>query len=228
VPAENLHKFLHEWDHGPYAARLKAGAQVPYAARLYLLGTGDVVLVDEAGMAGTFRLDTLVAIAASRGAVVRLLGDDRQLSAVESGGALRLIVAQPGTPQLTRLYRFRDPAEAAATLQLRTGDTTAIGWYINNGRVRSGSHESMTQAAYAGWKADMLAGKTTLMAAGVGADVTALSAQARAERVTAGQVEKDGVTLRDGHPDRRRRLDRDPSQQPEAAGPRRPGLGQER
>jgi conjugative relaxase-like TrwC/TraI family protein len=199
VPAENLHKFLREHDHGPHATQLRAGAPVPYAARLYALAPGDVVLVDEAGMAGTFRLDRLVAIAAARGAVVRLLGDDRQLSAVESGGALRLIAAQPGTPQLTRLYRFRNPAEAAATLQLRTGDTTAIDWYLSNDRIRSGSRDRMTQAAYDGWKTDMLAGKTTLMAAGDSTDVTALSAQARTERVLAGQVEQDGVTLRDGN-----------------------------
>jgi hypothetical protein len=39
----------------------------------------------------------------------------------------------------------------------------------------------MTQAAYAGWKADMLAGKVTLMAAATNAVVTELSAQARAD-----------------------------------------------
>jgi hypothetical protein len=39
----------------------------------------------------------------------------------------------------------------------------------------------MTQAAYAGWKADMLAGKVTLMAAAINAVVTELSAQARAD-----------------------------------------------
>ena len=42
----------------------------------------------------------------------------------------------------------------------------------------------------------MLAGKLTLMAAADGADVTELSAQARADRVTAGQVEADGTRLR--------------------------------
>jgi hypothetical protein len=31
------------------------------------------------------------------------------------GGALRLIATQPGIPQLSALYRFRDPAEATAT-----------------------------------------------------------------------------------------------------------------
>lgn len=199
LPAENLHKFLHEWTSGPAAARLRAGAPVPWAARSFTLHPGDVVLVDEAGMAGTFQLDRLVTIAASRGATVRLVGDDRQLSAVESGGALRLIAAQPGTPELSTLHRFRDPAEAEATLQLRAGDSAAVDWYARSGRIRSGSREWMAHAAYAGWKLDMLAGKTTLMAAGDGADVSELAAQARADRVAAGQVEAEGVVLRDGN-----------------------------
>ncbi|HEX3961585.1 MAG TPA: AAA family ATPase [Trebonia sp.] len=107
------------------------------------------------------RLDQLTQIAASRGATVRLLGDDRQLPAVESGGALQLIATQPGIPCLTMLHRLRDPAEAAATLQVRAGDGVAVEWYASNGRVRSGSREAMTQAAYTGWKADMLTGKVT-------------------------------------------------------------------
>jgi ATPase subunit of ABC transporter with duplicated ATPase domains len=41
VPAENLHKFLHEWDRCPYAARLQAGSPVPYNARLYTLGPAE-------------------------------------------------------------------------------------------------------------------------------------------------------------------------------------------
>jgi conjugative relaxase-like TrwC/TraI family protein len=199
VQAENLHKFLHEWTAGPFAAKLRAGGKVPGRNRMFRLGPGDVVLVDEAGMAGTFLLDQLVQIASARGAVVRLLGDDRQLPAVESGGALRLVAAQPGTPHLNVLYRFRDPAEAAATLELRTGDAAAIDWYHQHGRIRSGSREQMAQAAYTGWKNDMLAGKTALMAAADGADVTELAAQARADRVAAGQVEPEGVRLRDGN-----------------------------
>jgi conjugative relaxase-like TrwC/TraI family protein len=197
--AENLHKFLHEWSSGTFAARLRAGGSVPPPAQVFALGPGDLVLVDEAGMAGTFALDQLTTIAAARGAVVRLLGDDRQLPAVESGGALRLIAAQPGTPELSVLYRFRDPAEARATLAVRAGDGSAIDWYAGQDRIRSGSREAMTQVAYEGWKTDMLAGKITLMAAGNGTDVSALSAQARAERVAAGHVEPGGVPLADGN-----------------------------
>jgi hypothetical protein len=199
LPAENLHKFLFEWTSGRAAVRLRSGGAVPAELRKFMLGPGDVVLVDEAGMAGTVLLDELVSIAVSRGATVRLLGDDRQLAAVESGSALRLIATQPGTPELTVLHRFRDPEEADATLRIRTGDGAAVDWYADRDRIRSGSRDAMTEAAYAGWKTDMLAGKTTLMAAGDGTDVTALSAQARTDRVIAGQVEVDGVVLRDGN-----------------------------
>jgi len=198
VHAENLHKFLYEHTRGRHAAWLRAGARLPATARPYVLHRGDVVLVDEAGMAGTFALDQLVQIAAHHGAVVRVLGDDRQLSAVESGGALRLIAHDVGAAELTTLYRFSDPAEAAATLKLRTGDASGLDYYLGRGRVRSGSREGMTEAAYAGWRADMLVGKTTLMTAASGSDVAALSAQARAERVDADQVETGGVPLRDG------------------------------
>jgi conjugative relaxase-like TrwC/TraI family protein len=198
-PADNLHKFVYEWTSGRLAGSLRSGHRVPSPMRMFALHPGDVVLVDEAGMAGTFLLDQLVQIAASQGATVRLLGDDRQLPAVESGGALRLIATQPRTPQLTVLHRFRDPAEAATTLKLRVGDGTAADWYAAHGRISAGSRDAMADAAYAGWKADMLAGKVTLMAAATSATVADLSARARADRVLAGQVEPTGAGLRDGN-----------------------------
>jgi ATP-dependent exoDNAse (exonuclease V) alpha subunit len=199
VRADNLHKFIHEYTAGPYADRLHAGLPVPPQAAMFALHPGDVVLLDEAGMAGTLILDRLVHIAAQRGAVVRLLGDYRQLGAVESGGALRLIATEAGAVELTTLYRFNDPAEADATLKLRIGDASGLDFYATNNRIRSGSKQAMIEGAYAGWKADMLAGKTTLMAAASGVNVTALAAQARDERIEAGQIEPDGVRLHDGN-----------------------------
>ena len=64
---------------------------------------GAVVLLDEAGMAGTRHLDWLTGYARERGAVVRLLGDPGQLSAVEAGGALRLLAGDGGAVELTDL-----------------------------------------------------------------------------------------------------------------------------
>ncbi|WP_194908993.1 MobF family relaxase [Catenulispora rubra] len=197
--AENLHKFLWEHTDGPYAAALRGGADVPRSRSGFVLRPGDVVLVDEAGMAGTMNLDRLVTLAASHGATVRLLGDYRQLGAVEAGGALRRIANEAGAVELTELHRFNNKAEAAATLKVRVGDGTGLDFYDTNGRIRAGSREAMVDAAYDGWRADMLAKKTTVISAAAGVDVVALSAKARADRVTAGQVEADGVVLRDGN-----------------------------
>ncbi|MFF1785619.1 MobF family relaxase [Kitasatospora sp. NPDC058243] len=198
-PAENLHKFLWEYTGGTYAGQLQRGENIPSSRAGFALNPGDVVLVDEAGMAGTLNLDNLTRIAAQRGATVRLLGDYRQLSSVEAGGALRLIAAVAGAVELTELHRFSDKAEADATLKIRVGDGSGLDFYFTNQRVVSGSRTAMIEAAYDGWKADMLAGRTTLISAASGADVTTLSARARDERVAAGQVEADGVLLRDGN-----------------------------
>ncbi|NED06421.1 AAA family ATPase, partial [Streptomyces sp. SID6648] len=67
--------------------RLHQGKRV---APEYQLSAGDVIVIDEAGMAGSKRIAAVVAEAQEAGALVRLIGDPFQLAAVESGGALRL------------------------------------------------------------------------------------------------------------------------------------------
>ena len=201
TPAENVHKFLYEHHHGTHAAALSTGQTqaLPASKRQFAVGPGDVILIDEAGMAGTPTLDRITAIATYHGASVRLLGDYRQLAAVESGGALRLIASDVGAVELSTLHRFSNPAEATATLQLRTGDTSGLTFYSDADRVNGGSAQAMTEAVYAGWSADIKAGKVSVMSAATNTDVTALSARARADRVAIGDVEADGIALHDGN-----------------------------
>ena len=45
-----------------------------------------LLIVDEAGKAGTLALDSVIATALVRGASVRLIGDDRQLASISAGG----------------------------------------------------------------------------------------------------------------------------------------------
>ncbi len=182
--AENLHKFLHEQ---------RTDARDPW----FRLTAGDVVLVDEAGMAGTLQLAEIVSLAERAGASVRLLGDPAQLASVEAGGALRLLEAEVGAARLDHLHRFVDPDEARATLLLREGDPSALGFYTSRDRIREGSRDAMLDAAYEGWADDVRRGLTSVLVAVTGDDVTALNARARAERVESGQVEPDGVLLSD-------------------------------
>jgi len=185
IRAENVHKFLHD-----------TAVDSPHRIRLHV---GDVVLVDEAGMAGTPNLDRLLTLVQGAGARLRLLGDDRQLAAVESGGALRLLAEEAGAVELDVVHRFTDPGEAAATLQLRTGDHRSLGYYQAHQRVHGGSLQDMTDSAYTAWLADVHAGKTSVLATTTTLDVTRLAARARVDRVTAGQVEPEGVTLHDAN-----------------------------
>ena len=197
VPAENVHKFVYE--HLLHGQPCGGGGRGRTSDAFFHVGAGDVILVDEAGLAGTRNLDTLRQIAERYGATIRLLGDHRQLSAVESGGALRLLATEVGAVELTHLHRFVNPVEADATRALREGDSAALDFYTEHGRIIGGSAEAMIEQAYNGWHTDMTAGQRTLMVASTSAGVTALSARARADRVTAGQVEHDGVTLHDGN-----------------------------
>ncbi len=177
------------------------------------LHAGDLVVVDEASMAGTLPLGRLVTAAATAGAKVILVGDERQLGAVPAGGAFRLLVGNGGCAALDELHRFRsewdpdaDPElvaawpdrgawEAQATLRLRTGDESVIDEYLAAGVVVGGARDDLRGQVYERWEADVAGGLTSLMISDRNTEVAKLSERARAARVQAGQVEPGGVAL---------------------------------
>ncbi|MFL6124248.1 MobF family relaxase [Actinophytocola sp.] len=162
------------------------------------IAAGDMLLVDEAGMADTRSLDMIREIAAEHGAVVRLVGDHRQLSAVEAGGALRLIYHDSGGVELTDVRRFTDPAEAEAVLQFRVGDPRSIDFYADHGRLFGGVRAVALDKLYEDWKADLAAGRVSIMMSDSADVVRELSARAQAERRANGSAELGGVELHDG------------------------------
>ncbi|MEV4868517.1 MobF family relaxase [Streptomyces syringium] len=180
--AHTLHSWLHQRD------RAAEGKTV---GKEFQLRSGDVVLIDEAGMAGTLLLDKILADATSAGAVVRLLGDPHQLTAVEAGGALRLIARAGGAVELDQLHRFRVDGEADASLVLRDGEDnrTAFTWYRDKGRIVAGDYEAMCDMVFAAWAKDLGKGLTSLMTAADTATVTALNLRAQAWHIKAGNVD---------------------------------------
>ncbi len=142
-----------------------------------------LIVVDEAGMAATGDLAAVTRFALDRGASVRLVGDDRQLASVAAGGVLRDIQATAGAVTLSELIRFRDQAEAAASLAIRAGDTTGIGFYIDHDRVHVGDLTTVTDSAYTAWAADRDAGRDAIMLAPTRELATALNIRARQDRL---------------------------------------------
>ncbi|WP_344771701.1 MobF family relaxase, partial [Brevibacterium ammoniilyticum] len=165
------------------------------------LQAGQLIIIDEASLAGTLALDEIAAHAQEVGAKLLLVGDPQQLTAVDAGGALGLLVRdRPDTPRLSELHRFRHDWEKHASLSLRLGETEAIDAYIGHDRVHDGDYDAILEHAYTAWQTDRDARKTSLLIAETGETVSALNARARADRIASRDVaDEPGVTLHDGN-----------------------------
>jgi hypothetical protein len=161
---------------------------------------GQLVIVDEASLAGTFALDELVGAARQAGSKIVLVGDGAQLGSVEAGEAFSLLVKDRRdlVPELTDVRRFRSEWEKAASIELRQGNQAVIDDYEGHGRITEGTREVLLDAIYAAWKNDVDAGKSSLMIAGDSTTVTELNARARADRVKDGTVSDEGLPMADG------------------------------
>jgi conjugative relaxase-like TrwC/TraI family protein len=114
---------------------------------------GQLVIIDEASLGGTVALDQITSLAAEAGAKVLLVGDFAQLQSVTAGGAFSLLVHdRVDTPELLDVHRFVHEWEKAASVSLRQGTRESIDLYNAHGRVRSGSAESIVDAAYEAWR----------------------------------------------------------------------------
>ncbi|MBR7502789.1 AAA family ATPase, partial [Mycobacterium tuberculosis] len=78
---------------------------------------GQLVIVDEASLAGTLSLDRITALAAEAGAKVLLVGDHAQLQSVTAGGAFSLLVHdRDDAPELVDVLPRRRAAQAQGGL----------------------------------------------------------------------------------------------------------------
>lgn len=161
---------------------------------------GTMLLVDEAGMSSTRELSEIVDLARQRGAVVRLLGDPRQVDAVESGGILRTIAEKWHCPELQTVVRFRDPEEAGASLLLRERDKKATEFYRAHERLHLGDTEMMQNEAVAKWAHDIKEGKDSLLLSDTNDSVRELNKQAQLFKQSLGALatQKESLTTHSG------------------------------
>jgi conjugative relaxase-like TrwC/TraI family protein len=185
---------------GPAAARIeRALARVRAEEHQWSLRPGQLLIVDEASLAGTLTLDTLTTQARAAGAKVLLVGDHLQLSAIDAGGAFGLLAATPHAVELRSLWRFTHRWEAHATRALRHGHSHVLSQYERHGRLHEGSGEVMLDAAYDAWHADRDHGSTALLIAADTATVTTLNQRAHDDQVAAGHVDpQHSLRLADG------------------------------
>ncbi|SDU77097.1 MobF family relaxase [Jiangella alkaliphila] len=184
IPTENTAKWWH--DHRTRGSTFTAG---------------QLVIVDEASLAGTLSLDRITAAAHRAGAKVLLVGDYAQLQSVDAGGAFSLLVHdRDDAPELFDVYRFTQRWERTASLQLRHANPDVIDTYLEHDRVLDGDTDAMVDAAYTAWRADTRAGKASVLITEARHSVTELNLRARTDLILDGTVTPatGEVALHDG------------------------------
>jgi AAA domain-containing protein len=157
-----------------------------------------VLVIDEAGMVGTRQLERVLSHAAEAGAKVVLVGDIKQLQAIEAGAAFRSIHERHGGAEIGEVRRQREDWQRDATRDLATGRTGhALEAYRSHGMV----HEAQTREQARGdlierWDRDRQSapGRSRIILTHTNDEVRALNEAAR-ERMRAASDLGDEVRL---------------------------------
>ena len=162
------------------------------------LGPGTVLVLDEASMVGTRDMAAVLGHAQAAGAKVIVVGDTRQLAAVDAGGGLRALADRLGAQRLTTNRRQHAGWERDALASLAAGRPgEALRAYRAHDRVTVvDTGMAARRAMVAGWWADVAThGITaTLLVAVRNTDRTELNRLARDVMRQAGRLGEDQVS----------------------------------
>jgi Ti-type conjugative transfer relaxase TraA len=125
IQARSLHAWEYAWSQGRDRLTSK-----------------DVLVIDEAGMVGSRQLGRVLDHVRAAGAKVVLVGDTRQLQAIEAGAPMRMIGERVGQVTMEDIRRQQDAAHRKASEFLARGEVSKVlSAYERIGRV----HEHRTQ-----------------------------------------------------------------------------------
>ena len=191
------------------AARELAGAGVPartldglvasLAARGgFPAGRPVLVLLDEAGAAGSRAWAALCAYTEAAGAKEVCAGDAGQLQSVPAGGAFRALAQAPEALSLRQVLRQREPQHRAALAALHDGDGASyLGFLLARGALHVAGREEAVAGAVGQWaeaQAELPWGQAALIARD-NALRAELNAHARAEARVRGWVTGPGLRV---------------------------------
>ncbi len=106
IASKTLHKWEHEWKNGREQ-----------------LNSRSILVVDEAGMIDSRRINALLQESSKQGFKVVLVGDPEQLAPIEAGAAVRGVMEHVGFAELNTIVRQKEQWQREATRYLATRQT---------------------------------------------------------------------------------------------------------
>jgi conjugative relaxase-like TrwC/TraI family protein len=156
-----------------------------------------VVVVDEAAMVGTRKLAQLLGHAGRAGSKVVMIGDDRQLAAIDTGGAFRAFRLRLGATELRGNHRQRTQLgqDVAALFRNHRSDE-AMDQLVAHGKVIVCRSETEANAAQVrDWWQRFRKGQQAGMIAFSRAEITRLNTAARDRMAQDGRLGPDALQL---------------------------------
>lgn len=156
-----------------------------------------VLVIDEAGTAGTRDLARLLGEVQSTGAKAVLVGDPKQLPEIAAGGLFAALTERLPVLELRDNRRQQHEWEIEALRQLRDGNTThALHAYLRHDRITVGYDAHHTKMLLLGdWWASTVRGDDAVMLAGRRADVAELNACGHVRAEAAGYLDGPAVEV---------------------------------
>ena len=178
IPSRTIASLEYQWEQG---------RELP--------GPRDVLVIDEAGMIGTWQMERVLSRAEQAGAKVVLVGDPEQLQAIEAGAAFRALAERHGAAEITTIRRQHEDWQRDATRALATGRTgEAVHAYEAHGMVQvAGTREIARADLVDRWDAQRSADpdQTRIILTHTNAEVRDLNLAARDRMRASGELGED-------------------------------------
>lgn len=157
-----------------------------------------VLVVDEAGMVGTRQLAELVKLTEETEAKLVLVGDGKQLQAIEIGGGFQAIGEMVGEARLSDIIRQQSEDDRKAVRALSQGFANeALQHYAEIGNLEiAQSREKAKEQLLSAWEQEGIARPNeNLILCGKNVDAVGLNREAQLRREEAGQLGKEAIQV---------------------------------
>lgn len=156
-----------------------------------------VLVIDEAGMVGTRMMEELVSLTERTGSKIVLVGDHKQLQAIDAGAPFRGLAERLGVAELQEITRQRERWASQAVTDLATGHAeSALHEFAKRGLLKiSDSRDDSIEELVKDWKSDFQKGVDTKILAGTRLETASVNRMCQKVLYEDGLLSMDSINV---------------------------------